>query len=305
VSIDTHQHLVPPRYAAWLADRGWHLPVPGWTPDAALAAMDGLGIEAALLSVTTPGLWQASGTQARTLARAVNEYAAAEVRRRPDRFGFLATLTLPEVEGAVAEAVYALDELRADGVVLMANADGRYLGDPEFAPLYAELDRRGAVLLVHPIFPAALGPPAAIGNPRSDVDLLHETTRSAVDLVASGTLARFPRLRVILSHAGGYLPYMAHRIAAMCAPDGSYPAGLEVLRQFYFDVALSSGAATLDALLAFAAPGHVLFGTDWPYAAPAVIEHFGSEFDRYPFTPGQREAILRTSAEELFPRLRR
>jgi predicted TIM-barrel fold metal-dependent hydrolase len=305
VSIDTHQHLVPPRYAAWLADRGWHLPVPDWSPDAALTTMDGLGIETALLSVTTPGLYRADDEQARALAREVNEYAAGEVGQRPERFGFLATLTLPDVEGAAAEAAYALDELHADGVVLMANAAGRYPGDPAFAPLYAELDRRAAVLFVHPIFPAALGPPAAIGNPRSDVDLLHETTRSAVDLVASGTLARFPRLRVILSHAGGYLPYMAHRIAAMCAPDGSYPAGLEVLRQFYFDVALSSGAATLDALLAFAAPGHVLFGTDWPYAAPAVIEHFGSEFDRYPFTPGQREAILRTSAEELFPRLRR
>jgi 6-methylsalicylate decarboxylase len=303
VSIDTHQHLVPPRYAAWLADQGWHLPVPGWTPDAALTLMDGLGVETALFSVTTPGLWQATRAQARTLAREVNEYAAAEVERRPERFGFLATLTLPDVEGAVAEAVYALDDLHADGIVLMANAAGRYLGDPEFAPLYAELDRRGAVLFVHPIFPAALGPPAAIGNPRSDVDLLAETTRSAVDLVASGTLARFRRLRVILSHAGGYLPYMAHRIAAMCSPDGSYQTGLDILRQFYFDVALSSGAATLAALMAFAAPGHVLFGTDWPYATPAVIEHFGAEFAGYPFAPGQREAILRGSAEALFPRL--
>ena len=304
MSIDAHQHLVPPRYAAWLADRGWHLPIPDWTPDAALAAMDRLGVEAALLSVTTPGLYRATPAQARGLAREVNEYAAGLAGERAGRFGFLATLTLPDVDGAVAEAVYALDELHADGIVLMANAAGRYLGDPAFVPLYAELDRRAAVLFVHPIFPAQTGPPAATGIPASDVDLLAETTRSAVDLVSSGMLARFPRLRVILAHAGGYLPYMAHRIAPMCSADGSYQAGLEVLRQFYFDVALSSGAPTLAALMAFAAPGHVLFGTDWPYAAPPVVDHFLTEFDGYPFAPGQREAVVRTAALDLFPRLR-
>jgi len=304
VTVDAHQHLVPPRYAAWLADRGWHLPIPDWTPDAALAAMDRLGVETALLSVTTPGLYRATQAQARGLAREVNEYAAGLAGERPGRFGFLATLTLPDVDGAVAEAIYALDELGADGIVLMANAAGRYLGDPGFVPLYAELNRRAAVLFVHPIFPARAGPPAATGIPASDVDLLAETTRSAVDLVSSGTLARFPRLRVILAHAGGYLPYMAHRIAPMCSADGSYQAGLEVLRQFYFDVALSGGAPTLAALMAFAAPGHVLFGTDWPYVPPAVLEHFQAELSRYPFGPGQRESVLRTAALDLFPRLR-
>jgi predicted TIM-barrel fold metal-dependent hydrolase len=108
-----------------------------------------------------------------------------------------------------------------------------------------------------------------------------------------------------LAHAGGYLPYMAHRIAPMCSPDGSYEAGLAALKEFYFDVALSSGAATMAALLAFARPGHVLFGTDWPYATPAVMEHFSAEFEHYRFPAGQREAVVRIAAEELFPRLRR
>jgi predicted TIM-barrel fold metal-dependent hydrolase len=234
----------------------------------------------------------------------VNEFAAGQVSARPERFGFLATLTLPDVEGAIAEAARALDDLHADGIVLLANAAGRYPGDPLFDPLYAELDRRGAAVFIHPTFPAAQGPPAATGNPRSDVDLLAETTRSAVDLVRSGVLTRFPGLRVILAHAGGYLPYMAHRIAPMCAPDGSYQGGLDVLRQFYFDTALSSGAATLAALMAFARPGHVLFGTDWPYAPPRVIDHFRAEFEEFPLAPGEREAVARSSARELFPRLR-
>jgi 6-methylsalicylate decarboxylase len=304
-AIDAHQHVVPPEYARWLSTGGWHLPVPDWTAGRALATMDRQNIETALLSVTTPGLQAAGESEARRLARQVNEFAADQAARRPGRFGFFATLTLPDVDGAVAEAAYALDELHADGVVLMANAGGRYLGDPLFLPLYAELDRRAAVLLVHPTFPAALGPPAATGDPRSDVDLLAETTRSAVDLVGSGILARFARLRVILAHAGGYLPYMAHRIAPMCSPDGSYEAGLDLLRRFYFDVALSSGGATLAALMAFARPGHVLFGSDWPYAPPTVIDHFRAELSGYAFAPGQREAVMRTAAEGLFPRLRR
>jgi 6-methylsalicylate decarboxylase len=304
-AIDVHQHVVPPDYARWLAARRWHLPVPEWTADRALAAMDGQQIETALLSVTTPGLYLAGEADARRLARQVNEFAAEQVRRRPGRFGFFAALTLPDTGGAIAEAAYALDELNADGVMLLANAGGRYLGDPLFQPLYAELDRRGAVVLLHPTYPAASGPPTATGDPRSDVDLLAETTRSAVDLISSGVLTRFGRLRVIVAHAGGYLPYMSHRIAPMCSPDGSYQRGLDLLRQFYFDVALSSSAVALAALMAFARPGHVLFGTDWPYAPPAVIDHFRAEFAGYPFAAGQRETVLRTAAEDLFPRLRR
>jgi predicted TIM-barrel fold metal-dependent hydrolase len=303
-SIDTHQHVVPPSYARWLRDQRWHLPVPDWAPATALAAMDRQEVGSALLSVTTPGLWLAGAREARSLARQVNEFAAEQAARHPGRFGFFATLTLPDVEGAIEAASYALDELHADGIVLLANAGGRYLGDPQFVPLYAELDQRSAVLFIHPTFPAAAGPPVATGDPRSDVDLLAETTRSAVDLISSGVLARFTRLRVILAHAGGYLPYMAHRIAPMCSPYGSYEAGLNVLSQYYFDIALSAGPATLAALLAFARPGHVLFGTDWPYAAPAVLDHFRTQFRDFPMTQEQRDAILRGAARELFPRMR-
>ena len=302
--IDSHQHVVPPAYARWLERQRWHLPVPAWTADAALAEMDARAIDGALLSVTTPGLWQAAGRDARDLARAVNEFAAQQAAARPDRVGFVAPLTLPDVEGAIAAACYALDELGADGIVLMANAGGRYLGDPLFEPLYAELDRRDAVVFIHPVFPARTGPPAATGDPRNDADLLAETTRSAIDLVASGLLARYQRLRVLLAHAGGYLPYMAHRIAPMCSPDRDFGAGYEALQRFYFDTALSSGPPTMAALQAFAGPRHVLFGTDWPYVAPAVLDRFVGELAGYPLTAGERADIARGAAQALFPRFR-
>lgn len=151
--IDTHQHLIPPRYRDVLEARGERpggIDPPTWSRGRALRVMDANGIATGILSVSTPGAWLGEAGEARRLARYVNEYAAELAGREPDRFGFFATLTLPDVEGALAELTYALDELHADGVVVLANSAGTYLGDPTFEPLLAELDRRDAVVFVHP-----------------------------------------------------------------------------------------------------------------------------------------------------------
>jgi len=304
--IDVHQHVVPPAHAEWLRARGLDaggLPIPAWSTESALAVMDANGIATGILSVSAPGVHLGDGAEARRKARAVNEFTAEMVRTHAGRFGFFATVTLPDVDGALAEAAYALDELRADGVILLANADGRYLGEPEFAPLLAELDRRGAVVFIHP---AALPAPALPGLPPFVADFLLDTTRAAIDLVRSGAMRRHPGLRIILGHAGGFLPYAAHRIGVTLAFLGQRPLDevLADLRRFYFDTALSTPAA-LPSLLAFAAPGHVLFGSDSPYAPPMVVEHFTRELDAFPDLDGPaRAAIDRASALALFPRLR-
>ena len=300
--IDTHHHVIPPGYAAWLSAKGWQLPVPTWSPDAALAAMDRHGVDMAIVSLSTPGLFRASLDEARRLARQFNQFCADVARARPDRFGFFATLTLPDVEGASTEAVYALDELGADGVVVLSNARGSYLGEEEFAPVFAELDRRGAVIFVHPTFPHEGGPPVEVGHPRNDAELLVDTTRTAISLVTSGFLDRFTRIRVVLSHGGGFLPYMSHRIAPMCVPSHDYNAGIASLRRFYFDLALSSSSAALPTLLAFASEDRLLYGSDWPFAAPETIAHFRCEFDNFPLPEPVRQAIAYRNAERLFPR---
>ncbi|WP_159672064.1 amidohydrolase family protein, partial [Streptomyces mexicanus] len=151
--IDVHQHIVPPVWATTLAalgldSGGWA--IPHWSPGSAIAMMDQQGIATGVLSVTAPGVHLGDDTQAQNLARAVNEYGAEVVKDNPDRFGHFASIPLPDVDAAVAEAVHALDILHADGVVLMSNACGRYLGDPDFEPLWAELDRRAANVFVHP-----------------------------------------------------------------------------------------------------------------------------------------------------------
>jgi predicted TIM-barrel fold metal-dependent hydrolase len=262
--------------------------------------MDSYEIETSILSVSTPGAHLGDDVEARRMARVVNEFAADVVARRPGRFGFFATLTVPDVDGSIAEASYALDTLGADGVVLLANTHGEYLGAPELDPLFAELDRRAAVVFVHPSF---LPGPGVPGLPAFAVDFLLDTTRAATNLVRNGVAQRFPDLKIILAHAGGFVPYAAERIAMTLSfiTQRSLADVLADLRSFYFDTALSSPTA-LPSLLAFASPGHVLFGSDWPYAPASVVGLFTNQLDKFDMSREEQAAIAR-SAADLFPRL--
>ncbi|RSM77785.1 amidohydrolase [Kibdelosporangium aridum] len=303
--IDVHQHIVPPGYAAWLAEQGitaGGMPLPKWTQQDAIGQMDELGIATGVVSVSTPGVHLGDDRMARAKAREVNEYAAEQVKDRPDRFGFFATLTLPDVAGALAEAAYALDELAADGVILLANVRGAYLGDPAFDPLMDELDRRSAVVFVHP---SHLPGPGVEGIPAFLADFLLDTTRAAINLVRHGAMDRWPNLRIILSHGGGFVPYAAHRFAYTRLEGSPSPADfLAALGRFHFDTALSSSPAALPSLLSFAQPGHVMFGSDWPYAPVRSVRHFEGEWTGYDgVSEPVRAAVDRRNAERLFPRL--
>jgi 6-methylsalicylate decarboxylase len=300
--IDTHHHIVPPMYAAWLEQRGitaGGLPIPQWSVDGALDLMDAEGTATGILSVSTPGVHLGDNGEARKMARAVNEFSANVVAQYPSRFGFFATLTLPDVDGAIAEAQYAFDVLKADGVVLISSVRGTYLGDESWAPLFDELNRRRAVVFIHPgDLPCAPVP----GIPPYAADFLLDTTRAAINISKSGWLERFPDVKLILSHAGGFIPYAAERIAHVVSPDGQNEGGLARLKRFYFDTALSSSPYALPALLAFADPTHITFGSDWPYAAKDRSVHFTKLLEDFPMSDAQRDAIYRRNAEKLFPR---
>jgi predicted TIM-barrel fold metal-dependent hydrolase len=309
--IDVHQHVVPPEYAAWLRAKGLHdaggRELPAWSAEEALAVMDRHEIATAVLSVSTPGVrldpGERGANEARALARRVNEFAAQVAREHSGRFGFFATLVLPDVDGSLAELEHAFDALGASGVILLANTLGRYLGDPADEPLLAELDRRRAVVLIHPsVLP---GPPVP-GVPPFAADFLLDTTRAAYRLVQSGAVRRHRNLKLILSHAGGFVPYASHRLmAALLAEGGRAPDELlEDLRSFYFDTALSGSPAALPSLLAFAKPGHVLFGSDWPFAPAPAVSYFTGQLDAYAaLDAAGHGAIDRGNAAALFPKL--
>jgi 6-methylsalicylate decarboxylase len=304
--IDVHQHMIPPGYAHWLAtyhaaDAGGR-PLPAWRVQRALSVMELVGTSRAILSVSAPGTAPASDTaDAEATARAVNDFGAELVKDQPDRFGFLATVPLPNLPAATREATRALDQLHAHGLILLANNRGTYLGQTGQGELFAELDARNAVVFVHP---AALPGPAVPGIPPFAADFLLDTTRAAYLLVRNGITDRYPRIRFILSHAGGFVPYAAHRIAISIANDtGQTPQELlEQLRSFYFDTALSASPATLPSLLAFAKPGHIMFGSDWPFAPQPAVQYFTSGLDAYQDADQRlHDAINHGNAAALFP----
>ncbi len=302
--IDTHQHIVPASYAAWLKRTGMEaggLPIPGWSADSAIAILDKYRIQTAILSVSTPGVHLGDDAEAREKAREVNEFAADVVGKHPARFGFFATLCLPDLKGSLEELTYALDKLHADGVVLLANSRGIYLGDKRFDTLFDELNRRKAVVFVHPSYLFGVEP--LQGMPPFVADFLLDTTRAAVRLAGSGTLDRCPDIKVILSHAGGFVPYAAHRIAGAASPKRDFAEGIAQLQKFYFDIALSGSPTALPSLFALAKPDHVLYGSDWPYAADPIVGAFTGMYEKYSISDAQRTSIDRGTAEALFPRL--
>jgi 6-methylsalicylate decarboxylase len=305
--IDTHHHLIPPDYRKALQkagiDEAGGRALPDWSPDASLQAMAELGVGTAILSVSTPGTtFLPNPAGAAALARDLNDYAAELAAAQPDRFGFFATVPMPNIDESVTEIVRALDELSADGVVLLANNAGVYLGQDGQDPLFAALNDRSAVVFIHP---ADLPGPTVPGVAPFATDFLLDTTRAAYLLVRNGIRRRYPNIRFILSHAGGFVPYASHRMAvAMMADTGRSPAdSLDDFSSFYFDTALSSSAAALPTLLAFAKPGHITFGSDWPFAPVAAGKLFAAGLDAYPLGAGPRAAIERTNALALFPRL--
>ncbi|WP_431949201.1 amidohydrolase family protein [Nocardia lijiangensis] len=305
--IDVHQHLIPPGYREALRTHGIDAPggrdLPEWTPEAALRLMTAAGIGSAVLSVSTPGTtFLDDRAEAAELARAVNDYTAKLTADHPDRFGFFATLPMPDVAAAAVEARRALDELGADGVVLLGNSRGSYLGAEGQDVLFRVLDDRSAVVLVHP---ADLPAEAVPGIPPFATDFLLDTTRAAYLLVRNGIRRRYPRIRFILSHAGGFVPYAAHRMAlSIFNQTGASPVDiLDDFAGFYFDTALSASAAALPSLLAFAEPGHVLYGSDWPFAPEPAVHYFDAGLDEYPHLDANaRRSIERTNAATLFPR---
>ena len=300
--IDTHHHAVPDFYRAWLAGLGEDaggMPIPKWTPEASRKHMRRTGVRTAILSVSTPQVALASRSDARALARDLNEYLHGLVVAEPGTFGYFATLPLPDLEGSLDEVRRAYDRLTADGVCLLTNYGGTYLGDRVYEPLMAELDRRSAVVFVHP---SPLPGPEVPGLPPYAADFLLDTVRAALNLARRGILGRYPRIRFILAHGGGFLPFASGRLAPSASERGNPVEGFRRLRQFYFDTALAGSPYALPSLLRFAAKGHVVYGSDFPYA-PVAGTMASAAYQTVSRSGRRATAVAEPNAHALFPRL--
>jgi predicted TIM-barrel fold metal-dependent hydrolase len=271
--IDVHRHVSPPFYAADVKDgfkREFPPPLASWTPATCLADMDASGIELGILSMPArPGVYFGDLAFARTFSRKCNEYMADLRRTYPGRFGLYAVLPLPDVEGSLTELAYALDVLHADGVGAWTSYGQKYLGDPAFAPLWAELNRRNAVVFTHPTDSACCVNPIAPVMGETVVEFGADTTRTIGSLVFSGTAGKYPNIKFIFSHGGGTMPFVIDRFHNQARDPKSaamLPHGVEYeLKRFYYDTAFASSPGAMAALLKLVGPTQIVLGTDFPY----------------------------------------
>lgn len=308
--LDVHHHIIPPVFRDAIYSRGMERHagalLPNWSPQQSLDVMDAHGIQRAITSISTPGVHLGDGAeQAGQLARACNEYAAAMRGDYPGRFGNFAVLPMPFTEAACNEAIYALDVLKAEGVVLFGSTDSVFLGDPRFDELMAELNQRDAVVFVHPNLHES-SEQLGFNTPGFLVEFLCDTTRAAVNLIFTGTLEKYPRTRWILAHGGGFLPYVAERVSladAIPQFQALAPQGvLSYIRRFYFDTALSPSRYSMAALKALVEPSHILFGSDFPFAPAPATSLQCQTLDENPlWSAPQLYGINRGHALRLFP----
>ena len=309
--IDVHHHVLPPFYLTENRDRlaqisggrinpAWL----EWEPSKALDAMGEHGVETAVLSLSTPGVWFGDVEAARRTARRVNDYAADLARNHPRRFGMFAALPLPDADGSLREIEYAFDVLKADGVGLLTSYGDKWLGDPSYQSVFEELDRRKAVVFVHPTVPNCCKALLPGVTPIMD-EVPQDTTRAVISLLFSGALTRFKDIRFIFCHAGGSVPMLAVRMTQYGSKDNlaKLPNGVDYeLRRHYYDIAVGGHRPAIAALMSYVPTSQILFGSDFPYRP------LGETADTLPqigFSDAQLRAVGRDNALALLPGLAR
>jgi predicted TIM-barrel fold metal-dependent hydrolase len=308
--IDVHCHMIPPFYVAENRDRiagsrggeitrAWLV----WSPQQSLEAMDRYGVETSMLSLSTPGVWFGNAEEARSTARRVNDYGAELARSHPGRFGLFAVIPLPDTEGSLREIEYAFDVLKADGIGLLTSYGDKWLGDPAYAPVLEELNRRKAVVFVHPTAPdccRTLVP----GISAIMTEVPQDTTRTIESLLFSGTLTRLRDIRFIFCHAGGTMPVVAARMTHYAPKNLKevLPDGVEAeLKRLHYDIAVSGHRPAIAALTALVPMSQILFGSDFPYRP---LGETADTLGQIGLSENDLAAIGRDNALALLPRLR-
>ena len=303
--IDVHHHFAPPAYAEVLSQKKLTPePLVGWSPQKTIDDMDKAGVAVAMNSIVGPGVWFDDAEQSRRLARDANEYAAKIMGQYPGRFGSFATLTLPDIKSSLRELEYALDTLKADGIMLFTSYNDKWMGDPFFDPILEELNRRQAVLFIHPTANACCAN-LLPGISSAKIEYGTDTTRAIVRMVYSGAAKRYPNIRVIFSHGGGTMPYLITRFANLHenATKGQQPDFQAEVAKFYYDTAQTFNPIPMNALKQLVPISQILFGTDYPYRSS--LENTKGLLAANVFGHGEMEAVKRQNAVRLFPRLQK
>ena len=312
-TVDVHHHIFPPRYignnSELLAKRAsaeFLGTARGWSPQSAIDRMDEAGVATAINSITSPGVWFEDGEAARSRARDCNEFGAQMIRDFPGRFGMFAAIPLPDTEGSLKEIEYALDVLKLDGVGLLTSYAGKLLGDPAFAPVFDEINRRKAVVFVHPTMSCCGNPMPGVSPPTIEFPM--DSTRTITSLLFSGGFARYSDTRFIFSHGGGMLLPIVQRLygaAAQMKPEEraiKMPKGpeYELTRQHYELASIGFNPAGVAGLRKLMPNSQLLYGSDEPFLSTVQMTGALQKLD---FSAGELAAVQRGNAVRLFARL--
>ena len=281
--IDLHHHYCSPEWFAYLTEHHeTSYPFPGnkrlstWSAAAGVEAMDEGGVQTAVLSTTTPGVWFGNDADARRMARNMNDYGANIVREYKGRYGLFGCLPLPDIEASLQEIPYVMDTLKADGIGVLSSYGTKWLGDPSFGPVWSELNRRKAVVFSHATAPECCRTVMPGFDPTT-IEFNTDTARTIINLIETGTAERYPDIRFIFSHAGGTIAALAGRYLgaqvarATLASEVPFNTKLGQLRRFYYDTAGSANAVNMQALKMIVPPSQIVLGTDFPWFTPATI----------------------------------
>jgi predicted TIM-barrel fold metal-dependent hydrolase len=323
--IDVHHHVILPEYEAALARSGALDPSrpfrKGDPPAIVCEKMNEIGVAAAVVNpLSVAGVHHGDDANARHLARSVGEALARFTHARPGELGFFAPLPLPDIDGALAAMAHAFDELKADGIILLSHQNGVYVGDPRYRPVYEEMNRRTAIVFIHPAIPPYLPGGLNLALWPAYIEYAFDTTRVAVNLIYHEILRDFPDIRWILAHAGGTFPYLATRLRLMEELETHqppfrglgagrpfhqrFPEGVRPwLDRFHYDVALSGGGAPMAALTGLAGPRRILYGSDWPFVGHAFVADQIDDLAVMPHFAGDAfAAMAHCNAQRLFKR---
>jgi len=310
--IDVHNHIIPEEYVSGLKKVGLTESLgrsfPVWSAEKSIEIMDLNEIQTAITSISSPGVFFGDEYFAKNLARMCNEISATLISDYPSRFGGFASLPLPYLEASLDEIDYSLDILKLDGFVFLSNYKGTYIGDQSFESIYYELNKKNAVVYVHPTDPES-GNPLKGEIPTFLMEVTFETARVIFNLLYKGIFERYPNIRWIFSHAGGALPYLTWRISLgqLVLPDAknNVPKGvLHYLKQLYYDTALSANPYVFNTLKELVGSEKILFGSDYPFAPDILTTETIKGVKAYEFfSEKDKEMIQKENALKLFPRL--
>ena len=305
--IDVHSHIITPEFVSALEKEGRMLdegfPLPKYDVNSHLKWMDEVGVETSVLTLAAPQPANAD------VVRKTNEAAAYIKKKYPGRFMFCAALPLPDVDASIREAKYALDMLGADGIKLATNVQGQYLGSPELDTLFAILNERQAVVILHPHRPEPVNREVMVQTPLAMQEYLSETTRAVTNMISRNVLARYPNVKVVVPHCGAYLPLAVPRMRSLTPVMQANKMVGDIdwetsLRTLYYDLAGAHSPEVIHMMLTITTPDHLLYGSDYPYVAPQVLTQSLERMKQYLTTETNlapyKEMILYKNAQQIF-----